>query len=182
MRFFCLFVDCAPVSRRRGMRPADVVRVSVSRMRRFHRMGSGWSIRSRRLMRIRMSARCGSRAWVWIRIRSRPTLHVDPRRMPIGPRFVPVLAPYCHAGWNASTPRWSPDSNSIAFLSTHDEQDGLWVVKLDKPEPRFIAPLLPPTSSSPTPENLSHGPLTRVASLTSPPKPKLPKRRTITPY
>ena len=42
-------------------------------------------------------------------------------------------------GWNASTPRWSPDSNSIAFLSRHEEQDGLWVVKLDKPEPRFIA-------------------------------------------
>ena len=44
-------------------------------------------------------------------------------------------------GWNASNPRWSPDSNSIAFLSTHDDQDGLWIVKLDKPEPRFIAPI-----------------------------------------
>jgi dipeptidyl aminopeptidase/acylaminoacyl peptidase len=44
-------------------------------------------------------------------------------------------------GWNASTPRWSPDGNSIAFLSVHDEQDGLWTVKLDKPEPRFIAPI-----------------------------------------
>ena len=44
-------------------------------------------------------------------------------------------------GWNASSPRWSPDSNSIAFLSSHDEQDGLWIVKLDKPEPRFIAPI-----------------------------------------
>ncbi|HKR10688.1 MAG TPA: S9 family peptidase [Pyrinomonadaceae bacterium] len=43
------------------------------------------------------------------------------------------------SGWNASTPRWSPDSNSIAFLSQQEEQDGLWVVRLDKPEPRFIA-------------------------------------------
>ncbi len=41
-------------------------------------------------------------------------------------------------GWNASTPRWSSDSNSIAFLARHEEQDGLWVVKLDKPEPRFL--------------------------------------------
>jgi dipeptidyl aminopeptidase/acylaminoacyl peptidase len=41
-------------------------------------------------------------------------------------------------GWNASNPRWSPDSNSIAFISSHDEQDGLWVVKLEKPEPRFL--------------------------------------------
>jgi dipeptidyl aminopeptidase/acylaminoacyl peptidase len=44
-------------------------------------------------------------------------------------------------GWNASNPRWSPDSNSIAFLASHDEQDGLWIVKLDKPDPRFIAPI-----------------------------------------
>jgi dipeptidyl aminopeptidase/acylaminoacyl peptidase len=53
----------------------------------------------------------------------------------------PSPRPLLPAGWNAATPRWSPDSNSIAFLSTHDEQDGLWVVKLDKPEPRFIAPI-----------------------------------------
>lgn len=42
-------------------------------------------------------------------------------------------------GWNASAPRWSPDSNSIAFLSQHDEQDGLWIVNLERPEPRFVA-------------------------------------------
>src|SRR5689334_18488505 len=45
------------------------------------------------------------------------------------------------SGFNASNPRWSPDSNSIAFLSRRNEEDGLWVVKLDKPEPRFIAPI-----------------------------------------
>lgn len=44
-------------------------------------------------------------------------------------------------GWNASTPRWSPDSNSIAFLARREEQEGLWIVKLDKPEPRFLAPI-----------------------------------------
>lgn len=44
-------------------------------------------------------------------------------------------------GFSASNPRWSPDGNSIAFLSQQDEQDGLWVVRLDKPEPRFIAPI-----------------------------------------
>lgn len=42
-------------------------------------------------------------------------------------------------GWTGSTPRWSPDSSSIAFLSTHEEQDGLWLVRLDRREPRFIA-------------------------------------------
>ena len=50
--------------------------------------------------------------------------------------------PLLPSDWNASKPRWSPDSNSIAFLSHHDEQDGLWVVKLDKPEPRFLAPII----------------------------------------
>jgi dipeptidyl aminopeptidase/acylaminoacyl peptidase len=45
------------------------------------------------------------------------------------------------SGWSASTPRWAPDGNSIAFLSQQEEQDGLWVVRLDKPEPRFIAPV-----------------------------------------
>jgi dipeptidyl aminopeptidase/acylaminoacyl peptidase len=50
--------------------------------------------------------------------------------------------PLLPAGWNASTPRWSPDGSSIAFISQKDDQDGLWVVKLDKPEaPRFIAPV-----------------------------------------
>jgi len=47
----------------------------------------------------------------------------------------PLLA----SGWNASTPRWSPDSSTIAFISNHEEQEGLWTVKLDRREPRFIA-------------------------------------------
>ena len=59
--------------------------------------------------------------------------YVDWPELRIAPR---TLLP---AGWSASTPRWSPDGNSIAFLSQQEELDGLWVVKLDKPEPRFIA-------------------------------------------
>jgi dipeptidyl aminopeptidase/acylaminoacyl peptidase len=42
-------------------------------------------------------------------------------------------------GWSASSPRWSPDSSTIAFLSSHDEQNGLWTVKLDRVQPRLIA-------------------------------------------
>lgn len=49
--------------------------------------------------------------------------------------------PLLPSGWTASNPRWSPDSNSIAFFSTRDDQDALWVVKLDKPEPRLLAPI-----------------------------------------
>ena len=52
------------------------------------------------------------------------------------------VRPLLPSGWNASNPRWSPDGTAIAFLSNRGEdQDGLWVVKLEKPEPRFIAPI-----------------------------------------
>ena len=57
------------------------------------------------------------------------------------PELRSAARPLLPSGWNASTPRWSPDSSSVAFLSLHDEQDGLWVVKLDKPEPRLLAPI-----------------------------------------
>jgi dipeptidyl aminopeptidase/acylaminoacyl peptidase len=50
---------------------------------------------------------------------------------------IPLLA----SGWNASNPRWAPDSSKLAFLSDRDEQQGLWVVNLDRREPRFIAPI-----------------------------------------
>jgi dipeptidyl aminopeptidase/acylaminoacyl peptidase len=43
------------------------------------------------------------------------------------------------SSWTASTPRWSPDSSRIAFVSNHDDQNGIWVVNVAKPEPRFVA-------------------------------------------
>ncbi|HKV36418.1 MAG TPA: S9 family peptidase [Pyrinomonadaceae bacterium] len=52
------------------------------------------------------------------------------------------IRPLLPAGWNGSNPRWSPDSNSIAFLSGREEQDGIWVVRIDKNDlPKFIAPV-----------------------------------------
>ena len=65
----------------------------------------------------------------------RPAPYVDWTEIRNPPR------PLLPSGWNASSPRWSPDGNSIAFFSNREDQDGLWVVKLDKPEPRLLAPI-----------------------------------------
>ena len=55
----------------------------------------------------------------------------DPSRNPARP-----LLP---AGWSATSPRWSPDGKSIAFLSTHDGQHGIWVSGSERRIPRFVA-------------------------------------------
>jgi len=63
----------------------------------------------------------------------RPTLYSD------WPELRTASMPLLASGWNASTPRWSPDSNSLAFLSKHDELDGLWTVTLARRDPHFVA-------------------------------------------
>ncbi len=44
-------------------------------------------------------------------------------------------------GWNGSNARWSPDSSTVAFLTKRDNADGLWVAKIDRREPRLVAPI-----------------------------------------
>jgi dipeptidyl aminopeptidase/acylaminoacyl peptidase len=58
-----------------------------------------------------------------------------PERRGFRSNATPLLAP----AWNATNPRWSPDSRSIAFLSNHEGQSGIWIVTLDNRQPRFIA-------------------------------------------
>lgn len=43
------------------------------------------------------------------------------------------------SSWNASNPRWSPDSSQVAFFSTHEGLSGIWVSGIAKPEPKFVA-------------------------------------------
>ena len=47
--------------------------------------------------------------------------------------------PLLPSGWNAASARWSPDSKSIAFISTHDGQRGIWVAAPTQPIPRLVA-------------------------------------------
>jgi dipeptidyl aminopeptidase/acylaminoacyl peptidase len=56
---------------------------------------------------------------------------------PVGTNTAPLLA----ASWNATTPRWSPDSKRIAFLASQDGQRGIRIVSLNERQPRFVAPV-----------------------------------------
>src|SRR3989441_2237742 len=47
--------------------------------------------------------------------------------------------PLLPSGWNATNSRWSPDGKSIAFVSTHDGQHGIWITDLAGRVPRFVA-------------------------------------------
>jgi dipeptidyl aminopeptidase/acylaminoacyl peptidase len=41
--------------------------------------------------------------------------------------------PLLPSDWNGSTPRWSPDSNQIAFLATHANRSCIWVFNFGRP-------------------------------------------------
>jgi dipeptidyl aminopeptidase/acylaminoacyl peptidase len=61
----------------------------------------------------------------------------EQRRNWDGPRTLArLLLP---SGWNGGSPRWSPDSRSIAFISTHDGQRGIWVTSPSHQMPRLVA-------------------------------------------
>jgi len=47
----------------------------------------------------------------------------------------PLLPP----GWSGANPRWSPDGKSIAFLSTHEGQHGIWVSGVERRIPHLVA-------------------------------------------
>lgn len=55
------------------------------------------------------------------------------------PEVRSTLTPLLPSGWSGSGPRWSPDGSMIAFFSTRDSANGIWVVSLRRREPRFVA-------------------------------------------
>ena len=61
----------------------------------------------------------------------------EQRRESLPRRFQPT--PLLPPTWNGSNPRWSPDGKRVAFLATHDNQTGIWVVSFDGRQPRFVA-------------------------------------------
>ena len=73
-----------------------------------------------------------SRLWLaHLRDLSNPTSR-DPQRAIANSPLLPE-------GWNAQSPKWSPDGESIAFIGEHEGVNALWVVSLRKREPRLLA-------------------------------------------
>ncbi|MDQ2937937.1 MAG: S9 family peptidase, partial [Acidobacteriota bacterium] len=63
------------------------------------------------------------------------------RRTSEWPSATSTATPLLASAWNASNPRWSPDSSTIAFLGNRNDQPGIWIVSPTNSEPRFVAPL-----------------------------------------
>ena len=53
--------------------------------------------------------------------------------------FRSLSRPLLPSGWSAGNARWSPDSRSIAFSSSHEGQRGIWVTTPGQQLPRLIA-------------------------------------------
>jgi dipeptidyl aminopeptidase/acylaminoacyl peptidase len=67
-------------------------------------------------------------------IQQRPPTRV-PGEPIVWPEAQSTVRPLLPSGWNATTPRWSPDSSQIAFLAKRTNQDCIWVVSISRPEP-----------------------------------------------
>jgi dipeptidyl aminopeptidase/acylaminoacyl peptidase len=67
-------------------------------------------------------------------IQQRPPTRV-PGEPIVWPEAQSTVRPLLPSGWNATTPRWSPDSSQIAFLAKRANQNCVWVVNISRPEP-----------------------------------------------
>jgi dipeptidyl aminopeptidase/acylaminoacyl peptidase len=124
---------------RRPMTPSDILRIATVTDAQISPNGD-W-------IAYTVSATEGdaNRSTLWLvraSLEGRPPI----RRTPSNPQ--PELdqirqppTPLLPAGWYATTPRWSPDGKSIAFLAEHEGLNGIWVVTLERRQPKFIVPL-----------------------------------------
>jgi dipeptidyl aminopeptidase/acylaminoacyl peptidase len=113
---------------RRGMTPADVLRVASVGDAQISPDGE-WVVYT-----VSTIDRETTRTVLWLTRVARQT----PTPTPTAARSSTPLLP---ADWSASNPRWSPDSKRIAFLSTRDGQAGIYVVSLNERQPRMVAAL-----------------------------------------
>lgn len=140
----CLVSLGASAQTRRGMTPADILRIAAVSDSQISPNGE-WIVYT-----VSISEGDANRSSLWLtRVppepdRTPPTTRPAPTtRAPDQARDWPEVrrpaTQLLSASWNASTPRWSPDSSQIAFVASHDGQTGIWVTDTNRSAPKFIA-------------------------------------------
>jgi dipeptidyl aminopeptidase/acylaminoacyl peptidase len=119
-----IFLNTQPLQAqvRRGMTPADVLRVANVGDAQISPDGE-WVVYT-----VSTIEREAASTTLWIARTG--------RQMPTANR---AASPLLSGDWSASNPRWSPDSKRIAFLATRDKQTSIYVVSLAERQPRFVA-------------------------------------------
>jgi dipeptidyl aminopeptidase/acylaminoacyl peptidase len=119
-----VFLNTQPLQAqvRRGMTPADVLRVVSVGDAQISPDGE-WVVYT-----VSVVEREATSTTLWLARTARRT-----------PAATHTAAPLLSGDWRASNPRWSPDSKRIAFQSTRDKQTGIYVASLAERQPRFVA-------------------------------------------
>jgi dipeptidyl aminopeptidase/acylaminoacyl peptidase len=130
---FAAVAVCVGQQTRRLMAPADILRLANISDAQVSPNGE-WVVYS-------VSTVSGdqARSTLWLARAGQTSLQTTQpleRRTPRNPP-TPLLPP----DWNASNARWSPDSGTIAFITTREGATGIWTVTVNRREPRFIAPI-----------------------------------------
>src|SRR5947207_755183 len=130
----------APAQSRRSMAPADILRIPTVGDAQISPSGD-WIVYTVTTVDAEPNA---STLWL-VRASERLGVIPLPGRPPEVRRTPEVFRnparPLLPSGWNASTPRWSPDGKTIAFISTHEGQHGIWISGPERSIPRFVAPV-----------------------------------------
>lgn len=123
---FLLLLSCPSLcaQARRGMMPADVLRVAAVGDAQIS--PDGESV----VYTVSTVDRETTRTTLWLTRTMRQT-----------PTAARTSMPSLSGDWNASQPRWSPDGKRIAFLATRDGLTGLYVASFADWQPRLVAPL-----------------------------------------
>src|ERR1700730_2038641 len=129
----------AAAQQRQALAPADILRVATVADAQISPTGE-WVVYS-----VSTVEGDATRSTLWlakVALEGRPGTRTPPSETrtdfdQMGQPPTRLLPP----GGYGANPRWSPDGKSIAFLANHEAQDGIWIVTLDRRQPRFIVSL-----------------------------------------
>jgi dipeptidyl aminopeptidase/acylaminoacyl peptidase len=113
----------APAQGKQGMTPADTLRVMGVADAQIS-PGGEWVVYT-----VSVAESNSTRTTLWL-----ARAGIDLARPSESGQARPLLP----SGWNASTPRWSPDGRRVAFLASRERETGIWVVSLTERQPRLV--------------------------------------------